>query len=366
MKNWFNFFLIILSISCTDRGDNTDLVVSGNVKYPSSGFIDLEILTPDGYEKVASAKLSGDNFFSLAVPKGKAEIYQVNFFGIQKNQIVLNSQDISIEADGNQTMGGFIARGSHANEILSNVYVTDTNRKLKENLFKQKFVNLNNKVDTVEMKALKKEFMEEEDKFHEYLKQSILSLDGDLAAWFILTEHFDIEKNLKFYEDQISLFHKTIPESWQLKLLNGRYLNVMKLALGAVAPDFSLPDPDGKLIQMSSFRGKYLFLDFWASWCQPCRMENPDLMKVYNKYTRKDFEILGVSFDKKKSHWLKAIELDGLEWVHVSDLKYFDSEMIKLYNIVNVPTTILLDPEGKIIAKNIHSDELESILSERL
>ena len=107
-------------------------------------------------------------------------------------------------------------------------------------------------------------------------------------------------------------------------------------------------------------------MDFWASWCQPCRIENPNLVKVYEKFVGPKFDIFGVSFDKKKENWIKAIEKDGLTWSHVSDLKYLDSEMIELYNITNVPTTFLLDPDGKIIAKNIHADALENILKEVL
>jgi peroxiredoxin len=143
-------------------------------------------------------------------------------------------------------------------------------------------------------------------------------------------------------------------------------INERNLEIGATAADFSLPNPDGKLIQLSDFRGKYVFLDFWASWCQPCRRENPDLVKVYEKYQGDQFEILGVSFDRSREKWLKAIKMDGLEWVHVSDLKYFDSEMIQLYNITNVPMSFLLDREGKIIAKNIHADQLEQLLVEVL
>ena len=137
-----------------------------------------------------------------------------------------------------------------------------------------------------------------------------------------------------------------------------------KLVIGSEAPGFSLHNPAGDLVSLADFRGKYLFLDFWASWCQPCRKENPDLMKVYNHFKDQNFEILGIALDKKKDKWMYAIEADGLEWPQVSDLKYFDSEIIELYNIQSVPTTILLDPEGKIIAKNLHAKDLENLLSE--
>lgn len=367
LKKWFFLLLITFSISCSDLDRNANnLIVSGKVKSTSSGYIFLEKLGPKGYEKADSTNLNTDNSFSFRVPKGKAEVYRINFFGIQKNNIVLDSQDISIVADGNLMKGNFLVKGSPEVELLSKIYTASISYKLEENLSRQKFLNLNNQKDTTGLNALRKDYLEKESSFYGYLKRSVNYLNGHLAAWLILTKHFDIEQNLDFYADQITLFNSTIPGSWQLKQLNEQYQYIKKLAIGSVATDFSLPGTDGKLIQLSSFRGKYVFLDFRASWCQPCRLENPELMTVYNKFKGEHFEILGVSFDKKRENWLKAIEQDGLEWKHVSDLKYFDSEMIQLYNIVNVPTTIFLDPEGKIIAKNIHSRELEAILEERL
>jgi peroxiredoxin len=139
-----------------------------------------------------------------------------------------------------------------------------------------------------------------------------------------------------------------------------------KLDIGSMAPEFSLPDRKGRQVSLSDFRGKYVFLDFWASWCLPCRKENPDLVRVYNKFKGQNFEMLGIAFDKKREKWIDAIQSDGLEWPQVSDLKYFDSEMIELYSIVNVPTTMLVDPEGKIVAMNLHADELENLLSKLL
>ena len=140
--------------------------------------------------------------------------------------------------------------------------------------------------------------------------------------------------------------------------------NDQRLEIGSNAPDFSLPNTEGKVIHLSDFRGKYLFLDFWASWCLPCRKENPAFVKIYEQFRSQNFEMLGISFDKKKDNWIKAIASDELKWPQVSDLKYFDSDMIELYNIVNVPTTILLDPEGKIIGMNLHAQELEKLLEE--
>ena len=139
---------------------------------------------------------------------------------------------------------------------------------------------------------------------------------------------------------------------------------VMAFMEGGQAPDFSQKTPEGEDLKLSDFRGKILLVDFWASWCGPCRRENPHVVKLYNKYKGKGFEILGVSLDNKKDRWLNAIEQDKLEWPHVSDLKGWSNEAAKLYNVTSIPQTILLDREGKIIARNLRGSSLAGKLSQ--
>jgi peroxiredoxin len=135
---------------------------------------------------------------------------------------------------------------------------------------------------------------------------------------------------------------------------------------GGTAPDFTLPDVNGKQVKLSDFRGKILLVDFWASWCGPCRMENPNVVKVYNQFKSKGFEILGVSLDRDKAAWVRAIDQDKLTWTHVSDLKYWQCEAAKLYQVTGIPFTLLLDREGKIVAKNLRGPALEAKVKELL
>lgn len=136
--------------------------------------------------------------------------------------------------------------------------------------------------------------------------------------------------------------------------------------IGSVIKDFSQKDTSGNLVKVSSFRGKYVLLDFWASWCRPCRMENPNVVAAFNKFHDKNFTILSVSLDQAKPAWLDAINMDGLVWNHVSDLKGWNNEVAGLFQIRSIPQNLLIDPDGKIIAKNLRGPVLESKLAELL
>lgn len=137
-------------------------------------------------------------------------------------------------------------------------------------------------------------------------------------------------------------------------------------AIGSIAPDFIQNNPEGKPVRLSSFRGKYVLLDFWASWCGPCRQENPNVVSVYNQYKDKNFTVLGVSLDRPDARkaWLKAIEDDKLSWTQVSDLKYWKNAVAIQYGIQAIPQNFLLDPMGKIIAKNLRGEDLKQKLAE--
>lgn len=156
---------------------------------------------------------------------------------------------------------------------------------------------------------------------------------------------------------------QTVKDSYYGKVVGENVNRLESLMIGKIAPDFSQNDSNGATISLSSLKGKYVLIDFWASWCGPCRVENPNLVRTYERFKNK-LTILGVSLDQKKDPWLKAIQDDQLNWLQVSDLKGWGNEVALRYGVRSIPANFLLDPEGKIIAKGLRGEQLDARLSE--
>lgn len=178
-------------------------------------------------------------------------------------------------------------------------------------------------------------------------------------------ENLDPEQEFDYYKKVLNALGTKYAEVPYVINLENRVKEMGRLAVGSEAPDISLPDTKGNIISLHSLRGKVVLVDFWASWCRPCRAENPNVVKVYNKYKNKGFDILSVSLDKSKDKWVQAIQQDGLIWSnHISDLAYWNSSVVKQYNVKGIPLTYLIDADGKIIAKNLRGPKLEEKLKE--
>lgn len=221
--------------------------------------------------------------------------------------------------------------------------------------------------DTVTMNSLRDEYFELQQKAKD-LNVDFVSENPNALISALLLENFMRTKAIPDKKID-SLYQNLTPEIKETR--PGKSIKT-QLKLGAAtdigqkAPGFSGPTPTGDEIALNEVQGKLVLLDFWAAWCRPCRAENPNIVSVYEKYKDQGFNVIGVSLDRKKEDWEKAIENDGLDWSHVSHLKYFQDPIAQLYNINAIPASFLLNEEGVIVAKNLRGPALEAKVSELL
>jgi peroxiredoxin len=187
-----------------------------------------------------------------------------------------------------------------------------------------------------------------------------------LVALYILYRDYSYRLSYEEIEKNIALLDTSLIRTQYVDMLKDLVGKLKNVQVGKKAPDFTLQDTSGREVTLSSHFGKYLLLDFWASWCGPCRRENPNIVKAYQKFHDKGFDIVGVSLDKRKENWIKGIETDHLTWTHVSDLAYWNSKVANLYGVRAIPSNLLIDPSGVIVARNIFDEELDHKLDSLL
>ena len=188
------------------------------------------------------------------------------------------------------------------------------------------------------------------------------------VAFYALQQYAGYDINPEKVEPLYQGLSETVRTYPSVVAFKDRLETAKKIGVGRIAPAFTQNDTLDQPVQLSSLRGKYLLIDFWASWCGPCRQENPNVVKVFNQYKDKNFHVLGVSLDREgqKEKWMKAIHDDKLTWTHVSDLKFWNNAVSRQYGIQAIPQNLLLDPEGKIIAKNLRGEALVKKMQELL
>lgn len=222
------------------------------------------------------------------------------------------------------------------------------------------------KNDAEAVNKAQSEFMELSQKVKNTLKEMIKSHPSSPVSGYIIFQEFNNNPNISVseLEEIVSYLDKDFLNTKFGKLAQQKLMQINGTAIGKKIMEFTQNNPDGKPVNIRDFEGKYVLIDFWASWCGPCRMENPYVVAAYNKYKDKGFTILGVSLDQNKTAWLKAVEKDNLTWTHVSDLKGWSNEVAQAFGINSIPQNILIDKQGIIIAKNLRGNALEEKLKE--
>lgn len=340
--------------------------VTGKINNLSEGKIYLDELGEAQFISRDTAEIKADGTFVLEGNVPEPGIYKLGLNNQDMILFVLDNKEIQIEATAPDMAKNYTVKGSEDSERIKdlNSIMIGTDSRLKE--LNQRYITASTTGDQAAMKAIEKEFYTIQEENQKSLKKFIRENPNSVVAAYATTYLINPEQEFAFTDSMNNVFQKTLPDSKYTKALSAKIQKTGGTAIGVTAPEIKLPSPDGQEIALSSLRGKYVLIDFWASWCGPCRKENPNVVRMYNKYKDKGFEIFGVSFDQNKDKWVQAIAADKLTWPHVSDLKGWESSAAQLYGITSIPHTILLDKEGKIIAKNLRGEALEQKLAEVL
>jgi thiol-disulfide isomerase/thioredoxin len=356
----------ILLFATVMQAQNFELHVEAKTVIPGRK-IYLEYVNEQGkVAKVDSASPSAQRKVTFkGQVKDQGAFYLVNFFDTPKPQKVLlileGGETIDVVADGinnEEGKGDFTLKGDYPNVK----YMLELLAISKEMEAKVRKWNQEIQVDQKQEKRIQAEFTQAQAASTAKIKALIPLMGSHLVALWA-TNFLPAEKEMASLVDIADRLGKARPNHPQVQQFVNNLQRLQGVNEGAMAPEINLATPAGPTLALSSLRGKYVLIDFWASWCGPCRRENPNVVKTYATYKDKGFEIFGVSLDQNREAWLKAIEADKLVWKHVSDLQYWNSAGAQAYQVNSIPQTFLVNPEGRIIAKGLRGVALDNYLA---
>ncbi|MFZ6663283.1 redoxin domain-containing protein [Peijinzhouia sedimentorum] len=371
MKNLILSILsLLIFIACqpqeTEHKQQTfplEITLSGEIKNPKEGLILLQALEANELKTIDTISLDNKNSFETIVSLDQPNLFLLRVFDLTPITLVLNDEDVKVSLDASESSDKAKIEGSRDTDLFTAMQVIIREYQEKERALNDQFVAASQQGDGDKMDSLRDEYFNVEAQKKNALKNLIYSNDPSIASLLVLN-FFDVDTDFQFMDSLAYDLRTAFPNSVLVTDLGRMVDDARSLAVGAVAPDISLPNPDGEILSLSDYRGQYVLIDFWAGWCRPCREENPNVVRLYNKYNDKGFTVFGVSFDRTREDWVGAIEADGLPYPQVSDIKYFNSEAALLYKVDAIPFTVMVDPEGVIIAKNLRGPTLEAKLIE--
>lgn len=347
-----------------ENSEEGKVILQGSIQNPASGHVVLEEVQDNKVVPIDTLVLDQENTFNKSITVKEPGFYRLNLYGKQYVTLVLNDEDVQVEADMKSQEPATV-KGSQDTDYLEQINALLRQNQQEVALLEKEYVEARDTKNNVRMKELEADYMEMEKQKREQVKQVLRGMESSISQVYGVN-YLDKEADFPFLDSLATRLKGDLPDSKYVKDFAQGVDNMRATVEGNVAPEISLPNPAGETQSLSDLRGNYVLIDFWAAWCGPCRKENPNVVAMYNKYHDKGFEVFGVSLDRNRDDWVKAIEKDGLVWTQVSDLNYFNSEAAKTYSVNAIPATVLLDREGRIIARNLRGPALEQKLEELL
>lgn len=373
--------LIGISLSFAFAENNSGpFTVAGILKNAPSKVVYLEetIISTGQTILKDSAAINADGRFSMSVDVPGESVYNLRLQNEPAFATIINdAEKIDIEADFKKQYDFYDVSGSAASKGIKE-YLAKINELQREkfNAYNQSDSIRKNKGDLSLAGSLETRQKDITQQMKMITLQTVQQSGKAPFSLFILATYQGMANNPGFRmyaftaQELVGLLTEMINKfpgnNDIVNIKNSVEAQASKSWIGKEAPEISLPNTEGKEIKLSSFRGQYVLVDFWASWCGPCRRENPSVVEAYNRFRDKNFTVLGVSLDRQKEAWEKAIVEDNLNWTHISDLKYWQSVVVPVYRIESIPFNVLVDPEGKIVAENLRGSALDQKLSEIL
>ena len=344
--------------------------ISGQLKNaPAGTVLHLSELTSNQFVEKGQTKTDASGKFTLKGTAATPGIFQLKVD--DANQVLLlidNKTRVQVSGDAKSLPATYSVKGSKDAEVLRQLTQVMHGSKNELESIGKRYNAAGQAGKTAEMKGIEKEYYAIQGGTTAKLKTLIRRNATTVVGGFAAGAFINPEEEFQFADSIAAVQRKANPDSPFTKELTARLEPMRATAPGILAPDINLPTPAGSKLALSSLRGKYVLLDFWASWCGPCRQENPNVVKAYQEFKDKGkgFTIYSVSLDQDKGKWEKAIAADGLTWHHVSDLAGWNSIAGAAYGIKSIPQSFLLDPEGKIVAKNLRGEALAAKLAQVL
>lgn len=382
ISRYFLILILVFSINPFFAGKKPSTLITGEIINAPLKWIYVKAFSNNNYITLDSAQISKKGKYKLKINTGISNFYSLYLSDDEYLLLVLDSTNkkVIINADAVNINQNYSVEGSDDSELIKGFIDTFYDFKIKADSLNMMLYS--NKTDYNKKEEIKKELKELENKFKQQRNNFINDHSNSLAVLTVLSYlkpsedlewYKKIEKGIgeKFPNSEYHIAVQTEIKQIETQLAIQEQQKQEQIdrekrsAVGSIAPELGFKSPEGEGITLESLRGNYVLIDFWASWCRPCRMENPNVVRLYNEYHDKGFTVYSVSLDNSKDRWVGAIAQDGLIWPnHVSDLKQWNSEAVKIYNFRGIPFTVLIDPDGRIIAKNLRGPSLENKLKE--